>query len=607
MNLDAGGDEPPTTGTGTQRRPAERSGRRRPLSEHAGRFALPLLLTGLYAWHLARTGLPANVIYEAGDSAGDMLQVRRATEQGWFTTGHHSDVGVHHPGPFGLWVKALTDVLHRAGVGGSTYALTMSLFLGLRLSCIAIAAAAIGRIASSRIIGWAAALGVALMLGFEVSVIGLDLQGATIHFLSPWSVLLTLTGAALAAAKRGTPHLLILGAGVTAHVHAPSFPLGAGGLVLGGLALLAAGTSPRTRVTGYALWAVFVVPLCARVVLEPGFPFNYLAAVGRRRDIATSNTGRTALEGLGGILDLPTVVLLAGVLLPAVLGAYLWRHGRTPALTLIAASAWAGIVLVVSPRQDRAANELIWIAGMLMFSGAVTVAAVAKVLGATLTRSFGKLATPAARTIAAGVAGTLLLAVTATATARSLPEQLPRSGGSDGRHVPVFAGALTDDANGRPFALVLVDPNWFTTASGLLLELERRNVPFCVAANSAFNTALETFVSARMRCREQDTPLPSYIASWDAATALENMPTGSTLTRGESSSPGPVDDPDRWICAQRATGGTCVLKLPEDVAEIAASNQPDTGAYGNNNPLRLLALPCTPHPDWACRELAKNG
>jgi len=571
---------------------------------------LPAVLLAVYAWHLSRGGLPGRVLHEAADSAGDALQVERALGRGWFVTGHHSDVGVHHPGPFALWVKALVDLLHRVGVGGSTYALAMSVFLGLRLVALALLARAFALVASSRLVGWSAALGVVAVLSREGRLTGLDLQGSTIHYLSPWAVVVLLAGALVLASGRGSPCLLVLGAGVTAHVHTPSFPLGVAGLLLAAVVIARPPSSLalRPRVLAGALWAVFVVPLLVRVVLEPGFPFNYLAAARRRQDIAASAAGRSSLDGLSGVLDLPRPLLVSCVALPLLLALPVWRRSRAASGVLAAASLWAFVVLAVSPPQERVATELVWVAGVVLFAAAVLAAASAALVLAACRRA-ARTSSPVrlarAGAPVAAFAGALLLVVLAVSLSSVLPSRLSTSGGADGRHVPVMADAIGEWSAGRRFALVFADPNWFSTSSGVLLELGRRGADFCVAAGEVLEERLETFLDPSRLCDRDGPPTPAVMVSWDAARGLADLPPGSSLVAmsPDGSTPRALLEPDDLVCSRMGAGGVCFARMPEGFLELVRTREPDEGAYGMVDALRLSAFTCSPHPFLACAEL----
>jgi len=534
-----------------------------------------------------------------------MLQVSRALERRWYLTGHHSDVGVHHPGPFGLWFKTFASTLHRAGFGGSVYAVVMSMFLGLRLVALALVSAAFARLAGSRLAGWCAALGLAVVLANEGDVTGLDLNGSGIHYLSPWAVLLLLTGALLLATGRGGPNLLILGAGAAAHVHTPSFPLGVTGLAFAAAALCAKSTPRRARLSGSVLLAVFCVPLVVRVFTEPGFPFSYVAAASRRRALASSTTGRTALEGLAGIIDVPRVVLLCALVFPCVLAAFVWRRNRPASLALAAGTFWSLVVVTVSPPQNRVATELVWIAGVVLFFFAAVGAAVVFLTGRLLDRLLPD--EGAWRPVRAGlvvVAATLQLTAALGMTNAALPPELSTSGGADGRHVPVLVDAIEARAGGRSFALVFAEPNWFSTSSGVLLELERRGERFCVTANGAYEQALTTFLSDDRRCDPDGKSLPAFAVTWDAE-AGPWFP-GGTRPGDAGTAALPPDVSDR-LCWAGPSGAECPVRLPDGSSFIAAAHDPGPGAYGIVHPLRLLLFRCTPHRDLGCGEFAESS
>ena len=566
---------------------------------------LPVLVLPVYVRHLAVTGLADLVLFEAADSAGDMLQVRKGLETGWFVTGHHSDVGVNHPGPFALWLKAGVSFAHGIGLGGSVYALAMAFFLGVRLATLSLVAWVFSHVAKSRIVGWAGALGVALALTREGTITGLDLQGATIHFLAPWAVLLMFSGALMLLRSGASLLPLTLGAGACAHLHTPVFPLGVLGLLVSAVMLLRReALGRRERVVALSLWAVFVVPLVTRVFLEPGFPFNYVAAARQRTEIAASNTGRTPLEGLATVLDFPQPVLVLLLLTPVVLGAVLWRRSRAATIVLLAGPMWAAVVLGVSPRQERVATELVWIAGVVLFSAAFIGAAAALLLlrsVVTLTDT-GNRARRVTGNVATITVGSLALLACVTTLGGVLPTRISTSGGGDGRHVPVMVDAATRWTEGRKFALVLGEPGWFSTSSGVLLALERSGEEFCVAANVAQTSDVATFVPPSRLCPRSGAPLPAVMVTWDADRGLRDLPPGSALTviGQDGNASATTAHPDELVCM---SGGTCFSVVPAGATELARTREPDEGAYGMVTALRMLAFSCSPHEFLPCAEL----
>ena len=567
-------------------------------------WVLPAILFAIYVRHLTHTGLLGEVLYESGDSAGDMLQVERSLERGWFSTGHHSDVGVHHPGPFALWLKAAANMLYTFGIGGSVYATTMSLFLGIRIAFLAVIGWAFARASSSHIVGWSSVLGITLLLNYRGTVYGLDWQGSTIHFMSVWAVLLMLSGALLLASGRGGAHLLIIGAGITAHVHTPIFPLGVLSLFIVALAMLRSFSSSRLKISMWGLWLIFVVPLVARVFLEPGWPLSYARAVSRRKQLAETLSGSSPLDSLSRVINLPAPLLIVLLALPALGALYVWRRGREAAFVLAASSLWAAIVLIVSPSQDRVATELVWITGLLLFSAAALLAALASVFVKIFHKIRGLRRYWFVTVLNILVSAALLAAISVSITG-VLPTSISDSGGGDGQHVPIFADTIA--ATGEPFVLVLTDPFWFTTSSGVLLELNRRGLEFCIVTLTTIRRDLDTFQAPEKFCQPNTKRMPAFMITWDASEGLKEMPEKSRLDFDIESFTDKPQDPDRWICSQRPFGGVCLTRLPEDAREILVSSASIDRAYGNVLDLRLLSFACTPTLSTGCVELGNAG
>lgn len=79
----------------------------------------------------------------------------------------------------------------------------------------------------------------------------------------------------------------------------------------------------------------------------------------------------------------------------------------------------------------------------------------------------------------------------------------------------------------KPFVLVLTAPNWFTPASGVLLELNRRGSDFCVVSASVAAVAADTFLPFARFCDQNDVSLPACMVLRDAARGLVEMLQGS--------------------------------------------------------------------------------
>lgn len=564
---------------------------------------LPGCLLLVYAWYLMRTGLPGKVIHEAGDSAGDMLQVSRALERRWYVTGHHSDVGVHHPGPFGLWLKTVASVLHDAGIGGSVYAMVMSMFVGLRLTAVAITGYLFRKITGSKLSGWAAALGAAAAVGMMEGYFSkLDMNGSVIHFLSPWAVLVLLTGALALACGRGGPNFLIAASGVAAHLHTPSFPLGITALLLGAGALIIRRGDALARRSGIALMALFVVPFGVRVFAEPGFPLNYIEAARYRREIAGTANGSTGLDKLVAYSGLPLWALSAALLLPVLLAVPFLRRNPFASLALAAGTFWAAATIVASPAQKIVGTELVWISGVIIFAWSAAGAGIVMLA----TRLMQKVPVSerlqgVTRDVGGWVIGAALLALTTLTVNGILPENLSTGGGVDGQHVSVMADSVVERSGGKPFALVLDEPTWLSSSSGVLLELERRNEIFCIITNLP-RSALDTFIGEGTYCEEGVT-LPAFVVTWDTGGGEWFVNSESVFSGGDTT-PYPLEA--ALLCWRGADGAVCPKRISGDVETLMVHKQDPSTAYGNVHPLRLLVFSCTVDDRAMCRQLVEQ-
>lgn len=564
---------------------------------------LPGCLLLVYVWYLMRTGLPGKVLHEAGDSAGDMLQVSRALERRWYTTGHHSDVGVHHPGPFGLWLKTVASALYDAGIGGSVYAMVMSMFLGLRLTAVAITGYLFTRITGSKLSGWAAALGAATAVGMMEGYFSkLDMNGSAIHFLSPWAVLILLAGALAFACGRCGPNFLIASSGIAAHLHTPSFPLGITALLLGAGALIIRRGDRRPRRSGIALMVIFAVPFGVRVFAEPGFPLNYIEAARYRREIAGTANGSTGLDKLVAYSGLPLWALSAALLLPVLLAVPFLRRNPFASLALIAGTFWAAVTVMASPAQEIVGTELVWISGVIIFAWSAAGAGIVTLATRLLEKvpAGGRLQ-GVARGVSGWVIGAALLTLTVLTVNGILPENLSTGGGVDGQHVSAMADFVVERSGGEPFAFILTEPTWLSSSSGVLLELERRNEIFCVITNLP-RSVMGTFVDEGAYCEEGVT-LPAFVVTWDTGGG-EWFVNSDQVFAGDSTTPPPVEA--ALLCWRGANGAVCPTLISGEVETIMIHKQDPSTAYGNVHPLRLLFFSCTVDDRSMCRQLVER-
>lgn len=81
----------------------------------------------------------------------------------------------------------------------------------------------------------------------------------------------------------------------------------------------------------------------------------------------------------------------------------------------------------------------------------------------------------------------------------------------------------------KPFVLVLTDSNWFTPASEVLLELNRRGSDFCVVSASVAAETVDTFLPFVRFYDQNDVSLPACMVLRDAARGLVEMSQGSYL------------------------------------------------------------------------------
>jgi hypothetical protein len=250
------------------------------------------------------------------------------------------------------------------------------------------------------------------------------------------------------------------------------------------------------------------------------------------------------------------------------------------------------------------ATELVWIAGILLFSAAFIGAAAALLLlrAASRLSNTGNRVLRGVSTVSVFGVGSLVLLACVSALSGVLPTRISASGGGDGRHVPVMVDAMTRWTEGKKFALVFGEPGWFSTSSGVLLAFERSGVKFCVAANRDQTPGLPTFVPRSRLCPRSGPPLPAVMVTWDASRGLRDLPPGSTLIAvGPDGSASPVTTgPDELVCMP---SGSCFSTVPADASELIVTREPDEGAYGVVVALRLLAFSCSPHEFLPCAEL----
>jgi hypothetical protein len=418
-------------------------------------------------------------LHEAGDSAGDALQARLGLANFWFPTGHHTDVGVAHPGPFALWVKAAAELLSPV-TGLSVLGMTLVLFTALKVLFTVIGAAGVASFTRKPVAG----------LVFCITVLSggwvaqFDAVAVGLQSLPIWPFI-ALVPAAVALARgdlRFLPLTLFV-AGAAMHIHTVSAPAGGAVFLYGVWKLLQRRRARDTRWwSSLGIAAVFSVPLLARVVTEPGWPLSYREAAGNRVDsIQMGNVERPRFQLLADRLDVGVGVvfptLLAAVVTAVVIMSISrrWREAMIPVLIV---AGWAAAVAWLSPPDQQYGTELYWISGWWASMAGLGAASLSVLMFFLIPKSLSKGAS----------AGALLVAALVTfSVAPPLFEQkISGTVGIDGTHIPALIDAIVENADGRLVA-VGIENRWLEVEMGLVLELDRLNIPHCLALGTVFN------------------------------------------------------------------------------------------------------------------------
>ena len=433
----------------------------------------------------------ADILYEAGDSAGDALQVRIGLSNGWFTTGHHTDTGVAHPGPFSLWVKAAAELMAPL-FGVKTLWMSVVLFSAIKALAVTTAGAAVGKVLGSKAAGFSF-----IVIAFSGEWIKIsDPVGVGMQTIGIWLVIAS--AATSLTALRGAMGFLpiaIFATGAAMHAHTTIFPA-ASAVFLMLTVLLLQQFHQRARVKWLSLviWIIFVTPLIIRVFVEPGWPLNYKKAMENRKN-ATSEMfyPRERFELLGERMELSTnnsILALIIVVIVATVAIILFKKWRLAITSFIIFGIWAIATALLSPQNQQFATELYWITGWWAFcvslGGAVIVALLLRVLP--------KIASPLAASAAVGM---IFASVGVTFAA-----QISGTVGVDGSYVSELAGIVEKRADGKKIG-VIIDRDWLAVEMGLILELDRRGGNFCVIVPKSRFTGdqeLKQFISTKMLC-----------------------------------------------------------------------------------------------------------
>ena len=436
------------------------------------------------------TSNDATALFEAGDSAGDALQVRRGLSSGWFATGHHTDTGVAHPGPFVLWLKAVAELL-APHLGVTTLWLSVVIFSAVKATAVTAAGAAVARTLDRNASGFTF-----VVVVFSGGWLGMtDPVGVGMQTIGIWLVIAA--AASATAALRGSTGFLPVGmiaVGAAMHAHTTIFPGAALVFAILTWSMIKRWRSRRpTWWLALGAWSLFTIPLLVRMIIEPGWPLNYREAVKSRVESTTdAEVTRAPFELLGQRMDLPpdrAFIALVAMVAVAAIVTVAFKRWRTAMIPLLIFGIWSVVVALVSPQNQRDATELWWITGWWAFCvglvGAALVALIIHFLPGFVSA------------LAAGLAGGMMLAAAVPVFAAPISGTV----GVDGSYVSTLADTVVERAGGRPVAVV-IDRGWLSVEMGLVLELDRRGTNFCVLAPEGRipDQELNQFIPTEMHC-----------------------------------------------------------------------------------------------------------
>lgn len=462
----------------------------------------------------------ALVVPEVGDLAGDALQSRLMLSGRSFLTGHHSDVGVSHPGPAGLLVKAVAEFAGSYGLFASVYG--ASLFLLLLLKALLLTwSYRVVREGSGSSAAAAAFLLVVLALSADAST---DAFSVWLHFLAVWGVPSVVASVVwLSRAPAAASALLSFSAGLVAHLHASALPV-MGPLVLLGMVMAyrARRAAGRSSSAGEVWGWVFLVPLVLRAVSEFPWPLSYVAAAsGRLADRGAAPVEMPWLYSLGAFSGLSPVLGFATMVVAFCAGSWwLWRSRTVSAAALLWLSASGALFSLTSFQDQLFASELLWVAGLVWGLSSSGVA----LLAGWVTGRF--------RTFDAAAAGAMGVACMVYLASFSFDlrdmDEAGLHGGMDFGYVPAAADAfVSSGASGLRMGSV----DTVSVMAGVLLELDRRGVMPCVAYADRDTEMVRTFVSSR-RCLGGDAVLVVEFGLPSTLAQFEYSPSGGSPTDG---------------------------------------------------------------------------
>lgn len=443
---------------------------------------------GLTLWVTAivASGAWAEILWETYDAAGMSLQMEHPQGGLWWS-GHHSNIGVRHPGPAFMLLTWFGSVLHAtAGFAASPLGAQITILAAVKAGAIVSSAALVGSALRSRtaaLVFLLSVLSLARVGPWDGSVYSwrfwdlLDLTGRGLHVTAAACVLLLLAAAlAWARGVRRADLVLVLAGGLAMHVHASTLPIG--------LLAICAGLwssfqrrhkDPRGLVLTITAASAFALPVLVRMIVEPGWPLSYFGAARLRyaQRLEQGDTSGDPFLALGHLVGLPGVVVVAGLALLVIVGAALWWFGyRREGAVCAVPAAYCLAVAVAGPDGQPAATELLWVGGAVAFLvGVLPALLVAKVARDVQMQNSLPL-----------IAGLLPVLVLAAVLAGAQP--LANTAGPKGEYVPHAADAVEQWHQKGQEIRWEIDSSWLETSAGVLLELERRGVPWCAWPSS---------------------------------------------------------------------------------------------------------------------------
>lgn len=483
-----------------------------------------------------------------GDAAADMLLIQRA-EDGLLLTGHYSRFGFNHPGPFFLLVRHMGGTLLP---GLAPYNAQLVGILAVNALFLGLMAGLLARMAGAVVPALAAvAGGVGLFVWTFADLDVLTSSWMPSVLVAPFAAFTLAAPLSFRGDRAALPVASFAGAALVhgyaslALFVAPVWTLALAGFLLAGRRAGGTPDWPALALSG-AIITLFIAPLALDVALNP--PGN-LAAIAEARAWTATLRETDLAEALA---------FTAGF----------WR--RTP--WFVWSAAVVGSVAVVFHGTAGERRTLAAVLGVIALTSLIFVAyawtapgPLLEYLG-TFYRAVPVMGALAALALASGVAaragiGPGAQAVPAAAvlvTALAVPAHTTGYRGEPA--VSALADAIAADAGGRPVTLGFGMHDHWPLATGVLLELDRRGLPACVA-----KPGWEVLFTPERVC-PPGGPGAAYelLPPADCADACLATVAGAETTAGVAPQGGIPAGPPVSLAATRPPGFIAGWSTPED-------------------------------------------